>query len=217
MNDFLPEGYKVPKAPSNYMKFEKGKNKFRVAGSAIIGYVYWTTNNKPCRVKALPVGVPTDIQLNDDGTPQKINHFWAFPVLVKTEIENEETGEIEEADVIKVLEITQKTVQSEIQDLIANEDWGTPQGYDITVNRKGDKLTTEYTVQPSPHKELTESQKKAIEMTKINLNALFDNGDPFDGVNPEPQFVVKKAPQTNEPDQIADGMPEDDVNLDGVI
>lgn len=215
MNEFLPEGYKVPKAPSNYMKFEKGKNKFRVAGSAIIGYVYWTTDNKPSRVKTQPVGVPVGIKLNDDGTPQKINHFWAFPVLVKTNIENEETGEMEEADVIKILEITQKTVQSEIQDLIANEDWGTPQGYDITVNRKGDKLTTEYTVQPSPHKELTESQKKAIEMTKINLNALFDNGDPFDGMNPEPQFAVEPAPQTNEKDHIGEGMPEEVVESYG--
>jgi hypothetical protein len=103
-----------------------------------------------------------------------------------------------EADVIKILEITQKTVQSEIQDLIANEDWGMPQGYDITVTRKGEKLTTEYTVQPSPHKELTEPQKKAIEMTKINLNALFENGDPFDGKNPEPQFETTNTPPTTE-------------------
>lgn len=205
MQNFLPEDYKVPKAQSSYMKFEDGANKFRVAGSAIVGYVYWTTDNKPKRTKTKPVGVPADIQLNDDGTPRKINHFWAFPVLIKTEVTNEETGEMEEADVINILEITQKTVQSEIQDLVSNDDWGSPQGYDITVNKKGKSLETKYTVQPSPHKELTESQKRAIDKTNININALYEGGDPFDGKAPEPQLPVK-------PDVIGDNMSQEDLS-----
>ncbi len=57
--------------------------------------------------------------------------------------------------------------------------WGDPRGYDVTVNRKGSKLDTEYTVQPSPHKELSAEIKAAYEAKSINLDALFDGANPF--------------------------------------
>lgn len=63
---------------------------------------------------------------------------------------------------------------------IQSEDWGDPRGYDVTVNRKGKSLETEYTVQPSPHKELAPEIRTAFEAKKINLEALFDGANPFD-------------------------------------
>ena len=51
---------------------------------------------------------------------------------------------------VQISELTQFTIQSAIADLVESEDWGDPRGYDLTVNRKGKSLETEYTVQPSP-------------------------------------------------------------------
>jgi hypothetical protein len=48
-NDFFPTAdYKVP-VTSDYMKFQDGVNTFRVLSSAIIGYEYFNTENKPVR------------------------------------------------------------------------------------------------------------------------------------------------------------------------
>jgi hypothetical protein len=37
-----------------------------------------------------------------------------------------------------------------MEELIHSDDWGDPLGYSITVNRKGERLETEYSVVPSP-------------------------------------------------------------------
>ena len=50
MTNFLPDNYKIP-TTSNYMKFAEGKNTFRVLSSAITGWEYFTTENKPVRQK----------------------------------------------------------------------------------------------------------------------------------------------------------------------
>ena len=47
---------------------------------------------------------------------------------------------------VEILEITQTTVQTAMEELINSEEWGDPLGYSITVNRKGENLETEYSV-----------------------------------------------------------------------
>jgi hypothetical protein len=72
--------------------------------------------------------------------------------------------------------------------IVDNEDWGDPKGYDMTITKTGEDLETKYTVQPSPHRELTEEEKELIGETKVVLEALFEGEDPFDytpEVNPE--------------------------------
>jgi hypothetical protein len=51
---------------------------------------------------------------------------------------------------VEILEITQTTIQTALEELIHSEEWGDPLGYSITVNRKGENLETEYSVVPSP-------------------------------------------------------------------
>lgn len=167
MSDFLPEGYSVPKQGGNYFKFKDGANKFRVLASPIIGYMYWNKENKPVRMRKQPSGLPLDIRENEDGTFDRIKHFWAVPVWNYAE------------SAVQILEITQATIQAAITDLVSSEEWGNPREFDITVNRKGEKLNTEYTVQPSPHKPLDEKIKTEFEGKKLNLDALFEGGDPF--------------------------------------
>lgn len=170
-NGFLPEGYAVPKSGGQYMKFKDGANKFRILASPIMGWQYWTQENKAVRLRKAPVGQPLDLRQNDDGSYDRIKHFWAVPVWNYAE------------SAVQILEITQATIQAGITDLVQSEDWGNPRGYDITINRKGEKLNTEYTVQPSPHKPLDEKISADFESKKLNLDALFEGGDPFASAN----------------------------------
>jgi len=137
-NTFLANGYVPPKSNSGYMRFEEGENRFRVMSSAIVGYEFWTTENKPVRSK-------TPFQSTPNGKVQNgkvsIKHFWAFVVYSVKEKK------------IMILEITQNGIQNAIFELTKNKDWGAPQNYDIIVNRAGDGLETKYNVMPCPHRE----------------------------------------------------------------
>ena len=163
---FLPEDYKLPDN-SRYTRLKDGRNKLRVLSSAIIGYEYFNTNNKPVRSKAPFKTIPDDIGLDRDGKTKRIKHFWAFVVW------NYDTKSVQ------VLEITQSTIQSQIKALVDDEVWGRPQDYDITITRTGEGFDTEYNVNPTPHSELSDEIKEAYESETIELNALFTNENPF--------------------------------------
>ena|SRR3990167_2389310 len=163
---FLPEDYKAPDS-SNYLKFKDGENTIRVLSSAIIGYEYWTENNKPVRSREPFQGIPEDIRREKDGTPTRIKHFWAFVVWNY------------EAEKVQIAEITQSTIRKDIKALVDNKKWGDPKGYDITITRTGEGLDTDYAVMPNPHSSLDPVIKAAYEQREINLEALYENGDPF--------------------------------------
>lgn len=161
-NNFFPSNdYKLP-VTSNYMKFVEGKNKFRVLSSAIVGYEYFNTDNKPIRSRTPFDVIPDDIK--KDG---RINHFWAFVVYNY------------DAKRIQILELTQKSLMTYIQNLVNDEVWGNPKGYDIVVTRKGSGLDTEYTPVANPHSPIDQKIKEQFEMMKIDLNALYEGQDPF--------------------------------------
>ena len=167
---FLPNNYKIPTV-SDYMKFAKGKNKFRVLDSAIVGHEYWMDIDgkrvhKRKRIgEVIPMG-----EVGEGG----LKHFWAFPVFNR---ENEK---------IQILQITQKSIMNAIKDLTKDDDWGDPKGYDLVVTRTGDGLDTRYSVMPSPKSEIDEGIMAVYEEMNINLDLLFSNGDPFSG-DPTPK------------------------------
>lgn len=171
---FLPQDYDVPESSSRYMKLKPGDNRFRVLDSPVIGYEYWVyekDTSTPIRVKTMDEAVNAENYLptRGDGKPNQIKHFWAMPVI------NYATGKVE------ILEITQKSIQKTIKELAQDEDWGDPRQYDIAITRQGEGLETEYSVVPKPNKPL--STEHASEWAKlkptVNLEALFDGGDPF--------------------------------------
>jgi len=160
---FLPESYKdIPQSQGHYAKLKEGENNFRIVSSAIVGYEYWTKENKPTRSKTQFKTVPQDIK--DGGT---IKHFWAFVIYNYDDKQ------------IQVMEITQKTIMTSLKNLIDSPKWGDPKNYDITITRQGQDLDTTYTVLPSPHSELPEDIKTQVEKMKINLEALYTGDDPF--------------------------------------
>lgn len=170
-NDFLPSGYEVPQSPSNYMKLVEGENTLRILASAIIGWEYWTTENKPVRAKENWVEAPSDCKTDKNGN-KTVKHFWAFPVY------NFQMKRVQ------ILEITQKGIMNAIKALVKNEKWGDVKNFDITITRVGEGLETEYSVMPNPHSEVSADIKKQYEDMNINLEALYSSDDPFAKPNP---------------------------------
>jgi hypothetical protein len=164
-NFFPTSDYQIPQT-SNYMKFTDGNNKFRVLSSAIVGYEYWNTDNKPVRNRITWNTVPDDIKTDKDGGI-KISHFWAFVVYNY------------DAKKIQILELTQKGIMKYIKGLTEDVDWGNPSGYDIVVNRSGSGFDTEYTTTAKPHSPLDPAILEQYAQMNINLEALYDGKDPF--------------------------------------
>jgi len=168
--DFLPDNYETPQGAGSYMKFQQGDNKFRILSKPIIGWLDWKDKvphrfgfkNKPEK----PLG------------DQPIKHFWSMIVFDYSDQQ------------IKILEITQSTIQKAIEALAKDEDWGSPAGYDIKVVKSGQEKQTEYRVNPSPKKPVSDEIKAAAKAKPINLEALYSNKDPFDVSNGEQTELI---------------------------
>lgn len=166
---FLPENYTAPKPNSNYMKFQQGDNRFRVLSEhPIIGYEYWTPDNKPIRSKEMPKEQPENMRIRDPKMHWMTNvkHFWAFVVWDYSDQK------------LKILQITQASIQNSLTGLFKDKDWGHPSTFDIVITKTGEKMETRYQVTPKPHAPLSPAQE-AAKKQKVNLNALYESGDPF--------------------------------------
>lgn len=163
---FLPQNYKeVPQAPSGYMKLKEGANKFRILSSAITGWEYWNTDNKPVRQKDRFDLMPEDIKVTADGRVN-IKHFWAFVVY------DYEDG------AVKILEITQATIQRAMKIKIDNRG-GDAKGYDWIITRTGEGLTTEYDIDVTESSPLKPEIEIAYKQKNIDLSKLYSGEDPY--------------------------------------
>ena len=166
---FLNEDYNVPASGSNYMKLEKGDNQFRILSSAIVGWECWTSEivdgkeiKKPNRFRkedSIPISM-----IDPNNMPK---HFWAMVVY------NYQDNKVQ------ILELTQRSVQKEILSLTRNKKWGDPKNYDIIVNRTGEGMETRYTTMPNPPEAISPEIEAKYSAMTINLEALYDGGDPF--------------------------------------
>lgn len=200
-NNFLPPNYTVPQTQGNYMRFKQGDNKFRVMSSAIVGYEYWTTESQPVRSR-LPFNETPNIKIDSNGKKQ-IKHFWAFVVWNYSE------------NKISILEVTQNGIQNAIGNLVKNAEWGDPKGYDINISRSGNGLETEYLVNPSPHKEITEEIKVAFVAETINLEKLYSGGDPFEKTAPQADHTAPQSSQEYN-QQKPPAQQEHEINVDNI-
>lgn len=165
MTDFLSKDYSVPEGQSSYMKLKKGTNKFRILSSAIVGWEYFNKDNKPVRQKEKITLVPEDIKINDDGS-FSIKHFWAFVVMDWSD------------NLVKILEITQATIQRAMKIKIDNRK-GDALGYDFIITRTGDGLGTEYDIDVSEPSPLSTEVEIAYHAKPVNLEAMYEGKDPF--------------------------------------
>jgi len=181
MENFLEEGASAPKTNSNYFKLIEGTIKFRIVSPAKYGYEYWTEENKPVRLHEKSEKKPEDVRVEANGSwIQK--HFWAFKVIDR------------EDGVVKVFEITQKSVKEELEALNENPEWGNPSEYDISITGTGKGLDRRYTVQPSPRKPLTKEEESLVARTEIDLDALFTGDNPFNEKSEISDSELEKIP-----------------------
>ena len=80
------------------------------------------------------------------------------------------------------IELTQKTIIGEIITLVRDEDWGDPRKYDLVIERIEGEIT-KYSVIAKPPKDMDEEISEEYKNTPINLEVIFDGGDPFDPMN----------------------------------
>lgn len=206
---WLPEEYKLPESAGNYMSLKSGENRVRILDSAIVGYEYWIFNSeyvkgKPVRTRTMEeASLAKDYEtVRPDGRNNEIKHFWAMPVWNYAD------------SAIQVLEFTQKTIMKAIAVYAKDEDWGSPVGYDLVINKSGEGLETEYETIAKPHKAVDESianKWKELQEAGFDINRLFD------GEHPHPS---KDGGNTNSGDKdsatgISNGdltMPESDID-----
>ena len=158
---YIPSEYKEPSSSENYMKFRTGENRIRILSSMIMGWEDWV-EKKPVRFR---YDEKPDHSSEAGG---KIRMFWAFVVWNYQD------------EKIQILQVTQTSVRKQIHKLASDADWGNPQEYDLKISKQGEELTTQYVVIPCRHAAVSKKIQDAYKVRKINLDALFDGGDPFE-------------------------------------
>lgn len=168
---FTPQGYEPPKSSSNYMKFVDGDNIIRILSRPIMGWLDWKEENGKRTPVRTPYSEPKPTPLD---STKPVKHFWAMVIWDYRD------------KAIKIMELTQSSIQEALYNLDCDEAWGEPTQYDINIKKSGEKLDTKYSVIARPPKELAEEIKSAFMKVAPNLDELFRNGDPFSkSVNPD--------------------------------
>lgn len=84
---------------------------------------------------------------------------------------------------VQVLQITQKSIQKELDQISQMEDYEDLLSWDFNISKKGSGLTTEYTVRPVPRKKGSQQHIDAawIEAKEagFDLGRLLTGGNPF--------------------------------------
>lgn len=155
---FLPKDYESPKQSSKYLKLEEWDTKIRIISDAITGWVDWY-EKKPVRTKTKP---ETNV---DDAKPAK--HFRAF-VIWNYNLE-----------CLQVVEFTQRSIQNQIMAYYEDEDFGDPKGYDLKINKSGKDLDTKYQIKALGKSEVVPEIMEEYLTAGIDLEQLFEGGDPF--------------------------------------
>lgn len=107
-----------------------------------------------------------------------------------------------------------------IQNIAADDDWGDPTGYDITITRTGTGKETKYGVTPSPNKsELTTEQKELV--SKVDVPKAIGGAIPLAEAvagkpvpDPKPSDNASSSNDDKPPIESYEG--NDEVNLDDI-
>lgn len=177
----FPQAYTLPESTSEgsgkYTKIKENEPvKLRILSEAIVGYVYWTNDNKPIRSEFQFSSTPN---IRDDSKPK---HFWAFKVW------NYNTNQVE------VWEITQGTIRDALWGYWKDDEYGDLRNYPLKITRTGKGLETKYQVIAGQIKPLDEAIEIESANTPVNLYALYTGDNPFKhGEEPTPQQATNNA------------------------
>lgn len=150
-SSFVPEGYEVKTSGGDFFKLNAGDNKFRILTDAVVGREGWK-DNKPFRRGGADAQIDADeVDMDAKTKKPKVNDFMAFYVYNHND------------DKVQIASFTQTGIKKAIVEYASDEDWGHPTGFDITVNKTGEGLTTKYTVKPSVPKALPAAAQKIVD------------------------------------------------------
>jgi hypothetical protein len=170
-NGFLPPGYTAPAQNSRYLKLSVGKHKIRILSSAIVASLFWKTapdgSRHPVRRRPGEHVHPSELGFDREGKPERVKTALIFACWSYASAQ------------VVVAEITQATIAGSLQGLAESEDWGDPREFDITIERIDKNGKTTYGVLPSSKRPLDPAIAEAYRATPVNLEVLYDGGDPF--------------------------------------
>jgi len=154
---------------SGYLNLSKikGTKRIRFVGPGQTGYLGWTDDG-PIRFRQMPSEVPESVTPDRKGR-RSLSWFicgvvWDY---------DEET--------FKICEISQKSVIKALEGYMSDEDYGDPNGYDLKITREEGSDFAKYVVLPTPPSSTAKHIVEGYKSLKWNLDALYDNGDPFAG------------------------------------
>lgn len=131
---------------NDFINLVEGENRFRIITKPYQFVVHWIKDpsgaNKKlkCSIKSCPICQKMDV---------KAQYRWYVGVIAR---KGDKTG---------ILEISSQ-IMTGIKGLVADDDWGDPNEYDIVVTRGPKGTNPLYTTTPKPHKKLTKDEQKMI-------------------------------------------------------
>ena len=179
--NFFDQGHEIPDKRNQFMKFVQGKNRIRFIGNPVSGFVFFgktkredgSESVKPYRRResegefSLEEMINRDVRMKPDGEIEGQKYF-VMGLVYNYQKEK-----------LQVLEITQKSILKALKSYVESEEYGHPSGYDLTIEKKGDGLNTEYTVVVSPPKPLSAEIENLIGETSCDLQKIFEGEYPL--------------------------------------
>lgn len=120
----------------------------------------------------LAMGSEYTRRLNRDGSaPDKIKFAIAVPVY------NFETGSVQ------IMQLTQKTLQNELDDISQMEDYSDITEWDFVMGKEGNGIDTRYSLRPVPRKkgsaQTIAEAWEAAESAGFDISRILTGGNPF--------------------------------------
>ena len=179
--NFFDQGHEIPDKRNQFMKFVQGKNRIRFIGNPVSGFVFFGKTKredgsetvKPYRRResegefSLEEMINRDVRMKPDGEIEGQKYF-VMGLVYNYQKEK-----------LQVLEITQKSILKALKSYVESEEYGHPSGYDLTIEKKGDGLNTEYTVVVSPPKPLSAEIVESVGNTSCELQKIFEEEYPL--------------------------------------
>ena len=173
--NFFDRGHEIPEKRNQFMRFESGKNRVRFIGNPVSGFVFFgkveredgTETTRPYRRRESEGEFSLEEMINRNARMKKDGEIEGQKYFVMGLVYNYQKEKIQ------VLEVTQKSILKALKSYVDSEEYGHPSGYDLTIEKSGEGLNTEYTVIVSPPKPLSSEIEDLVGETSCDLQKVF--------------------------------------------
>ena len=169
---------------NNYFKFAKlskqgetDTQKIQICKTdqAIAGWEWWEEKENKRKAVRMPMYDDNNQPLYPDASlfsreTNKPKKFFAYIVYNYTQ------------EKFQIMQITQQSIKNQILALSRNPDWGSIDGYPITITKTqtgSENQNVEFMVTPTPAKKLNKELLEELDNLNWDLKALYKGEDPF--------------------------------------